>query len=208
MSWHRRGWRITEKGLWVRGPFIYQFNSWHGLKAVLIWELCLSPRPFTQTCMSIYVLEAESQDNRHGVGQLAWTAGGEKRRASTAMAATPFSSFIRSWWLVGGQRVFWGLVRGETGILSRGLCFEERGVSEGCLGRAWILVPKRLWIVRKVGWGEKSRAVCHAVPLPAISLLSITPPPPPWVPTLLGMASITSESSITGQKWPEACKWL
>lgn len=43
--------------------------------------------------MDICVRTATSQENRHGVGLLAWAAGGGEERESTAMAATPFLLF-------------------------------------------------------------------------------------------------------------------
>lgn len=129
-----------------------------------------------------------------------------KRRVSTAMAATPFSSFIRSWWLVVGQRVFWGVV-GETGILSRGLCFEERGF-RGLPGAHLDFGPKTIVDSEEGGvrWKKQSSMSCCSS---SRNLSFINHPlPPPWFPTPLGLASITSESSITGQKSPAAWKWL
>ena len=122
------------------------------------------------------------------------------------MAATPFSSFIRSWWLVVGQRVFWGVV-GETGILSRGLCFEERGF-RGLPGAHLDFGPKTIVDSEEGGvrWKKQSSMSCCSS---SRNLSFINHPlPPPWFPTPLGLASITSESSITGQKSPAAWKWL
>lgn len=76
-----------------KGPFIFPLSFWHGLNAVLIWEFFLLPFPFSQTCVGIfYGHTAASQENRHGVGLLAWLARGQKEEGHYS-SSYPFLLF-------------------------------------------------------------------------------------------------------------------